>query len=240
MRNAICLALVLLAILAGCQTTTEKPAKMAEKPAEPQMAHVHIGHVMTGWHDTPDKHGLLPTAIAEARIAARYADAALQKPGDLQWMKTNVANVMHAIDPSVQATGPGLGYGVKIAAEGAAKHAEFAAASEGASENVKENAEYVKTSARNAVLWSDLILTLGKRVQAAQSASDAIRSVRRIKTMADALIGGIDADGNGEITWHKGEGGLGTAEKYMGVMMKKEHLAQGNTGQTSQGLSRAA
>ena len=31
-------------------------------------AHAHIGHVMTGWTDTPNGIGLLPTAQGEAKV----------------------------------------------------------------------------------------------------------------------------------------------------------------------------
>ena len=33
-------------------------------------AHMHIGHVMTSWTDTPGKVGFLPAAVADATIAA--------------------------------------------------------------------------------------------------------------------------------------------------------------------------
>ena len=34
------------------------------------LSHAHIGHVASGWTDTPKGMGLLPTAFAEAKIAA--------------------------------------------------------------------------------------------------------------------------------------------------------------------------
>ena len=37
------------------------------------MAHAHIGHVMTGWSDTPEGMGPQPPAIAEAENAIQHA-----------------------------------------------------------------------------------------------------------------------------------------------------------------------
>src|SRR5262245_14452176 len=36
-------------------------------------AHLHLGHVMTNWRDTPGSRGFLPVAADEARVAAQHA-----------------------------------------------------------------------------------------------------------------------------------------------------------------------
>ncbi|MDX1541362.1 MAG: hypothetical protein R3349_08145, partial [Geminicoccaceae bacterium] len=105
-------------------------------------AHAHMGHVSDAWEDTPDGMGFLPTARAEAEIAAEHAALAARQPDDLEWMQMHAAHVVHALDPSTEAAGPGLGYGVKPAAQGAAKHIVFASEAEDASDNVKLHAEH--------------------------------------------------------------------------------------------------
>ena len=217
MRKVFCLTLATL-LLAGCAS------KMDDKMGKKNMAHAHIGHVATGWKDTPDKKGLLPTAVAEAKIAAQHAGFAAKKLDDLGWMKAHTGHVLHALDPAVEAKGPGLGYGVRKAAAGAAKHIEFAAASEGASKNVKLHTPHVKTSAGNVGTWVGLIIPIGKQVQAAKTAAEAAPMVKKIKAMTTALIAGIDANSDGKVTWKKGEGGLQAAQKHMGFMMKGEKL----------------
>ncbi len=192
--------------------------------ADQNEAHVHIGHVMTGWNDTPEKRGLLPTAIAEAKVAAKHGGLAANKPADLAWMKTHIGHVLHAVDPSVEPKGPGLGYGVIKAAGGAAKHVGFAAKSEGASKNVKTHAVHVDTSAKNVVTWGKLIVRLGKKVKAAKTAGQAVPMVKKIEQLAARLAAGEDVNGDGKVTWHASEGGLKEAEKHMGFMMKGESL----------------
>jgi hypothetical protein len=222
MRTIVLLALGSMA-LAGCAPKEDAGVQKKEvMVVERSMAQEHMGHVMTGWDDTPGEKGLLITAIAEAEIAAKYAGIAAKKPGDLSWMKTNIGHVLNAVDPSVEAKGAGLGYGVKRAARGAGRHTEFAAASEGASKDVKLRAGHVNSSVKNVDVWANLIISMGKRVKSANSAAAAAPLISRIKTMSEALIAGIDANGDGKVTWKKGEGGLAEARNVMNIMMKND------------------
>ena len=210
-----------LVLVTGCADYMSVKGKGT---ADMNQSHVHIGHVMTGWKDTPEKWGLLPTAIAEAKVAAQHAGFAASKSADLAWMKTHIGHVLHAVDPSVEPKGPGHGYGVIKAAGGAAKHVGFSAKSAGASKNVKTHAVHVDTSAKNVVTWGKLIVRLGKKVKAAKTAGQAAPMVKKIKQLATRLIAGEDVNGDGKITWRASEGGLKEAEKHMGFMMKGEYL----------------
>lgn len=187
-------------------------------------AHAHMGHVVDAWQDTPEQMGLLPTAQAEAEIAAQHAGFAVSEPDDLDSIKTHVGHVMHAVDPSVEPEGPGLGYGVIKAADGTAQHVGFAAKSEGASDNVKLHAEHVATSAGNVVDWGGQAIELGEQVQAADSADAAYPLAQDIEGLTRAMLDGMDADGDGEITWQEGEGGLAQAAQHMQFMKEGEGL----------------
>ena len=186
------------------------------------MANVHMGHVTDGWKDTPDKKGLLPTAIQEAKTAIQHAGFAIQKLGNLVWMKTHTKHVLHAVDASAIAKGPGLGYGVKKAAAGTAKHIGFAANSKAASKNVKTHAVHVATMANNTIARVDEIVALAKKVEASKTAAEAVPLVEKINSLSGQLLNGFDANGDGKVTWKKGEGGLSEAEKHMGFMRKGE------------------
>jgi hypothetical protein len=189
------------------------------------MAHAHMGHVLTGWQDTPDQMGLLPTAQAEAEVAAQHAGFAASRPDDLEWMKLHVAYVLHAIDPSVEPEGPGRGYGVRRAAQGVAQHVRFAADSEDASDNVKLHATHVETSAGDVVAWSEQIVELGQQVEAASSAAEAAPVVAEIERLTVMILAGIDANGDGTAGWGQGEGGLAQAAQHMQLMQEGEGMA---------------
>ncbi|WP_428605954.1 hypothetical protein [Sedimenticola sp.] len=212
------LPLMLALFISGCYAAT--PNKMDSV----NMSHAHMGHVTTSWGDTPNKAGLLPTAIAEAKIARQHAGFAASKPDDLAWMKMHATHVMHAMDPASTIKGPGLGYGVIKAASGVAKHINLAAKSEGASGNVKTHAVHVATAAENAAALGKEVVALGQQVQAASSSPDAAKLVNRINELTQHIIDGFDANGDGQVSWMKGEGGLMQAKQHMGFMYQGEDM----------------
>lgn len=209
-------------LVVGCTAMDKggKGMKMAGKEAR-----AHIGHVMTGWKDTPDSKGLLPVSIEEAKIALAHAEFAAKKPNDLKWMKTHIEHVLHAVDPStVKITAPGLGYGVRKAAAGAKAHIEFAAKSEDASENVKLHARHVAASSGNTSWRIDAIVSTGNRMLAGDMADRAAAQVQQILELVKEILDGFDENGDGKVTWHEGEGGLMEAKKHMGFMMAGEKM----------------
>lgn len=187
-------------------------------------AHNHIGHVMDQWRDTPEMAGLLPAAIAEAQIAARHASLAASDPSNLDSIKRHTAHVLHAVDPTQIENGPGNGYGVKQAAEGAAKHIMAAANSGDASGAVKTHAEHVATSAQNTVARADEIVMLAEKIAMATSAEEAAGLVAELNTLAQALLSGVDANGDGRTGWQEGEGGLEVAQTHGNLMKNAEGL----------------
>ncbi|HEY4217956.1 MAG TPA: hypothetical protein VGM67_12515 [Gemmatimonadaceae bacterium] len=183
---------------------------------------VHIGHVVNSFADTPDKQGLLPVAIAEAKTAAQHAALAAKAPTNLDGMKLHAGHVINAIDPTIETKGPGLGYGVKKAAMGIATHINLAATSPGASKNVIMHAEHIKMSAENTVARCDQIVAIAKQVQAATSAPAAAALVNQLVSLTSQLMTGVDANNDGKVTWEKGEGGLDQVQQHVDLMLKAE------------------
>ena len=215
-KNALLTLVVVVMVAAG--------APAGPTAEQSGAGHNHIGHVADAWNDTPEGQGLLPTALAEARIAAQHAGLAARDPSDLAAMKLHAAHALHAVDPSSIENGPGLGYGVKRAAEGSAKHIQAAAATEGASQAVTAHASHVAASAQNTVDRSDRIVELASRIQDASSAAVAAPLIEELNTLAQQLVDGTDADGDGQVSWQEGEGGLAQAELHLGLMKKAEGL----------------
>ncbi|MEH6813529.1 MAG: hypothetical protein V7677_13430 [Motiliproteus sp.] len=189
-----------------------------------KMSHAHMGHVLTSWNGTPNNAGLMTTAMDEATIALQHATAATKKTDDLGWMQMHTAHVVHAVDPTKVDKGPGLGYGLIKASQGVAKHIGAAAASGDASGNIKTHAVHVAASANNAVARASSILRLADDVKGATSAKEAAVFVMDIKALSSQIIEGVDANGDGKITWHEGEGGLNQSLKHANIMAKGEGL----------------
>ena len=196
----------------------------ATRAAGSNPAHIHIGHVLTTWKDTPNMQGFLPVALADAQVAATHAELMQKSPDDLESMKLHAGHVLHALDPALEAAGPGSGYGVKRATAGALQHIHLAAQSEGASQNVQTHAWHVSASLSNVMAWTDEAIAMAHKIRAATSASEAAAVVTEVITQMNSIVNGMDANRDGSIGWHTGEGGLAHAKSHMDLMVKGEGL----------------
>jgi hypothetical protein len=153
--------------------------------------HLHIGHVMTNWRDTPGNVGFLIAAISDAKVAVIHARLAAGMPDNLDQMKLHAGHVLNALDPSIEARGPGSGYGVKKAAAGALQHLDFAAKAEGASANVKTRAIHVSSLLTDAVQGTDLAIATAQKIRAAASPSEAAPLAKDLVTLTTQLVDGL-------------------------------------------------
>jgi hypothetical protein len=183
---------------------------------------VHIGHVINSFTDAPDGMGLLPAAMAEARIAAQHATLAARDLNNLVNMQTHAAHVIHALDPALVPVGPGRGYGMKKAAAAAASHIELAAKAAGASPNVVNHSTHIATASNAAVARADQIIALATQVQNAKTAAEASPLIGQIVSLSDQLIKGADSNADGKIGWDKTEGGLQQADEHLKLMLAAE------------------
>lgn len=181
----------------------------------------HIGHVMERFEAAPNQQGLLPTALAEAKIATQHAGLALKNPDNLDAIKLHAGHVLHAIDPSVESTGPGLGFGLKRAAAGVAQHVQLASKSPGAGFTVMAHALHVAGAANNVVKRTDEIVGLAQKARAATTAAEASTLMTQVNAAVAQITAGFDANKNGEIAWDAPEGGLQQAQEHM-MLLRKE------------------
>lgn len=198
-------ALVAVGVLAGVTGSRAQPAGVA----------LHVGHILDAFKGTPGDQGLLPTAVAEAKIAQQHAALAAKAPDNLEAMKLHAGHIINAIDPAVEPKGPGQGYGVKKAAVGVAQHADLIARAGDASKHVQSQATYVAAWANNVVKWSDEIVDLAKRIQTATSASSAAGLVTELSQLVDQLFTGVEGVGR-----FQAQGGLQQAQERMDLLKK--------------------
>ena len=217
-------AVAALALVSATLAGQHAPSAPAGAAAAAQPAHIHIGHIMTMWKDTPNTQGLLPLAVADAKVAAAHAELMQKEPDNLDFMKLHAGHVLHALDPTLEAKGPGSGYGVKRAAAGAHLHIQLAAKSQGASENVQTHARHVSASLSGATARTDQAIATAQRIRAATTASEAAALVTDVVAQTNSIANGLDADKDGSIGWHAEEGGLAQAQAHMDLMVKAEGL----------------
>lgn len=181
---------------------------------------VHLGHILNSFGDTPDKSGLLPMALAEARTASQHAALAVKASANLAMMKTHAGHIINALDPSIEPKGPGKGYGVKKASQGVANHIELAAKAEGASGPVKTHAMHIATAARATDRRADRIIEMAKKIQAATTAEEAAKLAGEMAALCDQLTNGADLNNDGKQTWEGDEGGLQQVQQHVDLLLK--------------------
>jgi hypothetical protein len=214
-------SLQLIAVLAASLTM----AQSGQTPDAPSPAHVHIGHVLAAVNGPPGGVGFLTILEEEAQIARRHAELAAGDLANLESMKTHVRHVRHAVDPSTEEKGPGKGFGVLRAARGVETHITLAAKSEGKTDNIERHATHVATSANNIVTWSEAILAESDEVLKAETAEAAAPAVRKIEELTRFIVEGHDADGDGQVGWQEGEGGLPQVRQHAELLAKGEGLS---------------
>jgi hypothetical protein len=155
----------------------------------PTIAHVHLGHALTGVHVTPGRQGYLLVAEQQAEEVLALAEKAAQS-SELAQLKAEVAAAVNATNSKDQ-------FGLKHSLVMAANHISFAATSPDASLNVQQSApEFARDTVR-VVERCELIDLLGKDVDASTSVEEAKLLAGEIALLAKANLQGEDADKDG-------------------------------------------
>jgi hypothetical protein len=170
-------------------------------------AHLHLGHVMTNWRDTPGTRGFLPVAVDEARVAVLHARLAAAA-STVDDIKLHAGHVLNALDPAVESKGPGAGYGVRKAAAGALQHLDLAARADGATASIATYAALASSSLSNVLQWVDQAIAAAQRTRAATNAADAAGSAVDLAAL----------------TLRISDEGLREAQAQIGLMLKAEGL----------------
>jgi hypothetical protein len=170
-------------------------------------AHLHLGHVMTNWRDTPGTRGFLPVALDEARVAVLHAKLAARATS-LDDIKLHAGHVLHALDPAIELRGPGAGYGVKKAVAGAQQHLDLAAKAEGATPNITTHAVQVSSSLADAQQWVDQAIAAAESIRAANDVADAAGRAADLAALVERIS----------------DEGLGQARARMNLILKTENL----------------
>ena len=189
-------------------TGTLKDGAILATKIEAIPAHLHLGHLMTNWRDTPSNVGFLIAAISDGKVAAIHGELAAKSAPDLDTMKLHAAHVLNALDSSLEPKGPGSGYGVKKAVSSAVQHLELAVQAEGVTANIKTHAAQVSTALNSVLQSTDQAVNMAQKIRQSMSASEAA-----------ALVNDLAA-----LTKDISERGLQQAKASMDLMMKGEGL----------------
>jgi hypothetical protein len=178
----------------------------------PTIAHVHIGHAITGVHVTPNQEGYMVTAERRGAEAVEFSRLAAAS-SDLAVIKQNVAAAVKATDAEDN-------FGVKQAIVMASNHITFAATSDDASVNVQQAAPIFASHITRVVERCELIVLLGKDVAVSSSVEEASVSVAELGKLTRANVSGDDSNGNDS----NAAAGAGSLPSQYGLVQLRKEL----------------
>ena len=180
----------------------------------PTVAHVHIGHAITGVHVTPNKEGYLSSAERRAQETADHVSKAAASR-DLTEIKNEIALANRATNDEDT-------FGVKESLVMAVNHITFAATSDDATLNVQKSAPVFAADSARVIERCDLIGLLSKDVAASNSEKEATLLVGEIAKLTRANLSGDDSNGDGVVGSTPSEYGLLQLRKELEDMIGRE------------------
>ena len=70
----------------------------------------------------------------------------------------------------------------------------------------------------------DAAVEVAEKIQQAEETAAATELLAELTALTDAILNGVDADGDGRVGWQEGEGGLAQATTHMGLLKRGEGL----------------
>lgn len=197
-------------LLAGCLSSLIGCTTQA-----PSIAHVHIGHAITGAHDTPGNQGYFVLAEQRAIAALDIAGKALLPNltlGQIQASMVSVNDVVNARED----------YSLNAALKEASGHITYAADSADASDNLKKEATTFASAIDDVLYRNSLIKLYSIDASAVRSLSDASELAKEIEQLARSNINGQDLDRSGSIGDAPRERGLAQMRVALDQMVARE------------------
>lgn len=149
-----CILLFLSLYISSCASVVRKDA--------PTIAHVHIGHAITAWNETPGRQGLLVVAELAAVTADTNSQLMLKsaRDGDVDRAKQFLRQIAIAIDPQTyDPNGQDNGFGVRRGTAEAMTHLKLSAGVLDATSNVRRTVSQTNVYAQDILDRADELTT---------------------------------------------------------------------------------
>jgi hypothetical protein len=197
-------ALALLALLAASGCVSRPPT----------IAHVHVGHALSGVHVTPGQAGYLLVAEERAAVVRELAQKAATA--------TSLPQIKTEVVAAVTATVSDDAFGLRHSLVQASNHITFAATSDDASANIRASAPQFANDIVRVVARCELIGLLGKDVESTTNVQEAQTLAAEIARLAQQNLDGEDADGDGVVGSKPAEYGMKQLRARLDQMIARE------------------
>ncbi len=217
-------ALVILpvATITSCETA---PNFVSTEGAS--LSHIHIGHTLTAWPDTPDQQGLFQTAENLANESARRIvalDNQIEREPQT-FSTTQVTNEVNKISALVSTPSDSKSYSVTSSLKKAIDHINYAKESDDASRNVIEGASYFEQNSVGIFKRAAVFENIATNIQSDQERSEIGQSVNNLRVIIVQILEGADIDKDGTIGSSPNEYGLGQLRDHLAGVIGNEYPA---------------
>ena len=158
----------------------------------PTIAHVHVGHAITGANNTPDKQGYFVLAESLAERGMTLATSLQAGTGDVSELRQGLQQVNEVLNTQQP-------WALTSALREAANHIVFAADSKDASANVERPAAAFEKNIEGVLFRNNLISLYALDAQSASSRQELVSLAREIAALAEANVRGADSDSSGVV-----------------------------------------
>jgi len=161
----------------------------------PKYSHIHVGHALNGWVNTPGQKGLFVTTEEFADRIARLSVSSIEasRKSDFATVRKNSEEIIRLIgdDPRAEIAGPDS-YTFLTALQGAVNHLAFAVESDDASQNLQKGIQRVIDNSATLFARTDVLRTLAE-VAMVEPGGDPLSDVaREIRVLAVQNLEGED------------------------------------------------
>jgi hypothetical protein len=182
----------------------------------PTIAHVHIGHAITGHASTPEQVGFFQLAEEQAVAAVAVVDEF-----------DSSASSREALDRQLEALWAIMKFGDEFSfnrvLQEASNHMVYAANSEDASANVRAGAKEFEAAIQGMLVRTDLIELYINETKNSSSAEETMQYADEVATLVRTNLNGEDIDSNGQIGDTPEEYGIRQLRRDIDTMIAAEN-----------------
>lgn len=220
-------------IKSGTDANGEVPDEVAYAYTLPENGLAFVRRLLVSSALTPDRDALVQGLYASTRLLEGAAREMLRahesgNERDVQEAAEAIVNLLVGRQSQEhkdwnddgRVSDPGDGYGFWLNAnslgyiQAVYSHADYAANSPGASQNMISNGARVKACAENLAQWTPQLRARLSTVLNSEPDTDVDQTIHDAVTLADQILNGVDEDDSGEVEPVPGECGVLTAYEY--------------------------
>ena len=176
--------------------------------------------ILAGAEDGIDGKSYVQSAMTEAGTANQHSNlaAGATNIGGVLTHTEHTINILLGTEDDYNENGrgenPGRGFGVDHFLDLIEAQLDTALALPGTSIQLQSEAELIRVCMENARLTIDEMVTVLKTVLEAETPEASVEDRAEVVRLADILVNGTDADGNGQVEPFEGECSLGQIETF--------------------------